>query len=155
LLLSWPIGALADRVGARRLVIFAAVCGTVAMLLPWFVMRLPAFYAAAALWGLSLAFFHVTLQNTIGNLSNPEERARNFANFSLMGALTNFVGPLFAGLCIDHLGHAVACLMTSVPGGIALLMALAWGRLFPPGNPEATHGIGSLNSLTERNVQLM
>ena len=125
------------------------------MLLPYFVRALPAFYAAAALWGLALAFFHVTLQNTIGLLSKPEQRARNFSNFSLMGATTNFVGPLFAGACIDHLGHATACLMTAVPGGIALLLVLAWGRLFPPGNPHATHGIGSLNTLAERQVQLM
>jgi MFS family permease len=155
LLLSWPIGALVDRVGGRPLMIFAAACSAGAMLLPWFVRALPAFYAAAALWGLSLAFFHVTLQNTIGLLSKPEERARNFANFSLMGALTNFIGPLFAGACIDHLGYATACLLTAAPGGLALLMVLAWGRLFPPGNPEATHGMGSLNTLAERRVQLM
>jgi MFS family permease len=125
------------------------------MLLPYFVTALPAFYVAAALWGLALAFFHVTLQNTIGLLSKPEERPRNFANFSLMGATTNFVGPLFAGACIDHLGYALACLMTAAPGGIALMLVLAQGRLFPPGNPEATHGIGSLNTLAERQVQLM
>src|SRR5262245_13480418 len=115
LLLSWPVGALVDRVGARRPMIFAAACSTCAMLLPWMWRVLPAFYAAAALWGLALAFFHVTLQNTIGLLSKPEERARNFSNFSLMGATTNFVGPLFAGASIDHLGHAASCLMTAAP----------------------------------------
>lgn len=155
LLLSWPVGALVDRVGGRRLMIFAAACSTGAMLLPYFIRALPAFYAAAALWGLALAFFHVTLQNTIGLLSRPEARARNFSNFSLMGATTNFVGPLFAGACIDHLGYTLACLMTAAPGGVAFLLVLAWGRLFPPGNPHATHGIGSLNTLAERQVQLM
>ena len=49
LLLSWPIGALVDRAGARRLMLFAAACSTGAMLLPYFVGALPAFYAAAAL----------------------------------------------------------------------------------------------------------
>jgi MFS family permease len=155
LLLSWPIGALVDRAGPRPLMIFAAVCSTGAMLLPYFAGVLPAFYAAAALWGLALAFFHVTLQNTIGLLSKPENRARNFANFSLMGATTNFIGPLIAGACIDHLGYASACLIAAVPGGIALLLMLVWGRLFPPGNPEAKHGMGSLNMLAERQVQLM
>jgi MFS family permease len=155
LILSWPVGALVDRAGAKRLMIFAAACSTVAMLVPWFVRALPAFYAAAALWGLALAFFHVTLQNTIGLLSKPEERARNFSNFSLMGATTNFVGPLFAGVSIDHLGHAASCLITAAPAGIALVLALAWGRLFPPGNPGATHGMGALNTLADRRVWLM
>jgi MFS family permease len=155
LILSWPVGALVDRAGARRLMIFAAACSTGAMLLPYFVRALPAFYGAAAMWGLSLAFFHVTLQNTIGLLSKPDERARNFSNFSLMGATTNFVGPLFAGMSIDHFGHATSCLLTAAPAGIALLLVLSWGRLFPPGNPQATHGMGSLNTLTDRQVLLM
>jgi MFS family permease len=155
LLLSWPIGALADRAGARRLLIFAAACSTCALLLPYFVRALPAFFAAAALSGLSLAFFHVTLQNTIGLLSKIADRPRNFSNFSLVGATTNFVGPLFAGVSIDHLGHATSCLLTAAPAGAALLLVLACGRLFPPGNPQATHGMGSLNTLADRQVLRM
>jgi len=38
-------------------------------------------------------------------LWGPEQRARNFSNFSLIGAVTSFVGPLIAGLSIDHLGY--------------------------------------------------
>ena len=97
LLLSWPIGVLVDRAGARGLLLFAAVCATVSLLLPYFFQSLTVFYIAAALNGLALAFFHVTLQNLIGTLSKPELRARNFANFSLAGASTSFVGQLLAG----------------------------------------------------------
>jgi MFS family permease len=152
LLLSWPIGALADRAGARRLVIFAAACNTAALVLPYFVRTLPAFYASAALSGLALAFFHVTLQNTIGLLSKPAERTRNFSNFSMMGAVTNLVGPLVAGLSIDHAGHALACLYGASLSFVALLAVLIWGRLLPPGNPAATHGMGALNTLADRQV---
>lgn len=155
LLLSWPIGALADRAGARRLLLFAASCGTGALVLPYFVRALPAFYVAAALSGLALAFFHVTLQNTIGLLSKPAERPSNFSNFSLIGASTNFFGALFAGFSIDHWGHAAACLGAAFLSGIALLLVVAWGRLFPPGNPSATHGMSSLDTLADREVQRM
>jgi len=155
LLLSWPVGALADRVGARPLLLFAAACATAAVALPYFVRALPAFYAAAAASGLALAFYHVTLQNTMGLLSKPADRPRNFSNFSLVGAMTNFFGPLFAGFSIDHVGHAPACLLAAVLSAIALLMVLAWGRLLPPGNPEATHGTGALNSLGDREVWRM
>lgn len=155
LLLSWPIGALADRTGARRLLLFAAACGTGALVLPYFVRTLPAFYAAAALSGLALAFFHVTLQNMIGLLSKPADRARNFSNFSLVGAVTNFVGPLFAGFSIDQAGHALACLYGASLSLIALVLLLIWGRLLPPGNPDATHGIGGLGTLTDRAVLRM
>lgn len=156
LLLSWPIGALADRTGARPLLLFAAACGVGALVLPYFVRTLPAFYVAAALSGLALAFFHVTLQNVIGLLSKPADRPRNFSNFSLVGAVTNFVGPLFAGFSIDHAGHALACLYGASLSLIALLLVLFWGRLLPPGNPHATHGMDvGLSTLTDRTVLRM
>lgn len=155
LLLSWPIGALADRTGARGLLLFAAVCGAASLTLPYFVRTLPAFYVAAALNGLALAFFHVTLQNLIGTLSRPEDRARNFSNFSLTGAVTNFVGPLLAGFSIDNLGHAPACLVIASQSVIAIALILAWGRMFPPGRPHATLDAGASHALLDREVWRM
>lgn len=155
LLLSWPVGALADRVGARGLLLFASVCGTASLALPYFVRALPAFYAAAALNGLALAFFHVTLQNLIGIMSRPEDRARNFSNFSLTGAVTNFAGPLLAGFSIDNLGHAPACLVIASQSAIAVVLLLAWGRLFPPGRPQATLDAGASHALLNREVWRM
>ena len=156
LLLSWPIGALADRVAARGLLVFASCCGAVSLVLPFFVRSVPAFYVAAALNGLALAFFHVTLQNLVGTLSRPEERPRNFSNFSLTGALTNFVGPLLAGFSIDNIGHAYSCLVIAVPSVAAVAALLAWGGSLPPGNPRATPAAGGgLKTLGDREVRRM
>ncbi|OGA40259.1 MAG: hypothetical protein A3G24_27525 [Betaproteobacteria bacterium RIFCSPLOWO2_12_FULL_62_13] len=155
LLLSWPVGALADRAGARGLLLFAAVCGAASLALPYFVRALPAFYIAAALNGLALAFYHVTLQNLIGILSRPEDRARNFSNFSVTGAMTNFAGPLLAGFSIDNLGHATACLVIASQSVVAIVLLLVWGRLFPPGNPQATLDAGASHALADREVWRM
>lgn len=155
LLLSWPIGALADRAGARGLLLFASVCGAASLALPYFVRALPAFYLAATLNGLALAFFHVTLQNLMGIMSRPEDRARNFSNFSVTGAVTNFAGPLLAGFSIDHLGHATACLAVASQSVIAVALLLVWGGLFPPGNPEAPRGAGAFGALADREVWRM
>src|SRR6185503_18846777 len=84
------------------------------------------------------AFFHVTLQNLVGVLSTPEQRPRNFSNFSMTGAITNFSGPLIAGFSIDHYGHAVAALIVvcfSATGLVAL--ALGWRLLPRPRPPRA------------------
>lgn len=137
LLLSWPIGSLADRIGPRRLLLVGAITGTGALLLPYFVREIGALYVAAALSGLSIAFYHVTLQNLVGTLSTPDQRARNFSNFSLVGATTNFVGPLIAGLSIDHFGHAVASLVIVAFSALGLvLLPLGWRRL-PLPKPKA------------------
>jgi predicted MFS family arabinose efflux permease len=155
LLLSWPVGVLADRMGARRLLLFAGFCGAISLVVPFFFRSLPAFYIAATLNGLALAFFHVTLQNLIGTLSAPEKRARNFSNFSLAGALTNFAGPLLAGFSIDTVGHAWACLVVSVPSMLGVFSLIFWGRLFPPGKPHAALEAASSRALADREVWRM
>ncbi|HET7596152.1 MAG TPA: MFS transporter [Burkholderiales bacterium] len=155
LLLSWPVGALADRIGARGLLLFASCCGAFSLVLPFFVRAVPAFYVAAVLNGLALAFFHVTLQNLVGTLSAPEARARNFSNFSLTGAVTNFTGPLIAGFSIDNLGHAAACLVVASTSVIAAALVFFWGRLFPPGQREAPVDAGPARGLLDRHVWYM
>ena len=155
LLLSWPIGAAADRMGARGLLMFGSACGAVSLALPFFFRTLPVFYVAAALNGLALAFFHVTLQNVIGVMSKPADRARNFSNFSLTGSLTNFFGPLIAGFSIDHIGHAAACLVAASQSAIAVVLLLIWGRAYPPATPHREHASGRKRALMDREVVRM
>lgn len=155
LLLSWPIGVLADRAGGRGLLLFAAACGVVSLVLPFFFRTVHAFYIAAALNGLALAFFHVTLQNLVGTLSRPEDRARNFSNFSLAGAMTSFVGPLLAGLSIDAIGHAATCLIVASQSVIVIALLLVWGRLLPPGRPQAALDARAPQALANREIWRM
>jgi len=140
LLLSWPIGAMADRRSARGLLVFAAACAGASLLLIYFFPVLPVFYLAAAVNGLALAFYHVTLQNLTGTLSTSEDRAKNFANFSLAGALTSFVGPLLAGFAIDAAGYAWACLITASLSAIALGLLVVMGHHLPPARPKVKPG---------------
>lgn len=135
LLLSLPVGAFADRHGARPLLIAGGVCATTALLLPFMLRELPVFFVAAALSGMSLAFYHVTLQNQIGVLSAPQDRTRNFANFSMGGAVANFAGPIVAGFSIDHVGHAWACMVIAAFSLLALVLMLLWNRVVPPHRP--------------------
>src|SRR5690606_7245465 len=133
LLLSWPIGRLADRFGARWLVFTGNVSGAVSLLVPFAFPRIEALYLAALLTGLAFAFYLVTLQNLIGVLSPPERRARNFSTFSVIGAVTNFIGPLIAGFSIDHLGHAPASLTIAALPLAGALVLLTLGARLPGG----------------------
>lgn len=137
LLLSWPIGILADRLGARWLVFTGTLCSLVSMLVAYAVPQLAALFVSAGLTGLAFSFYLVTLQNLIGVMSKPEERARNFGTFSVFGAVTNFVGPLIAGFSVDHLGHAPAALVIALlPLGGALVL-LFLGGMLPRGGARA------------------
>lgn len=153
-LLSWVVGGLADRKAARGILMFAACCAGLSLLLMYFFPSLKMFYVAAALNGLALSFFHVTLQNLIGNLSTPKTRARNFANFSMIGATTSFAGPLMAGLAIDHFGYDWACLATAALSLAVIGLLFAFGDRLPPARGRIK-GEAAPRALLDRGVVVM
>jgi MFS family permease len=152
LLFSWPIGALSDRVKPRWPLMFGAVCGAIGMAIPYFSHTMVALFVAAALSGLALAILHVLAQNLVGLMSKPAERARNFSNFSMIGASTNFVGPLIAGLAIDHTDHATACLFVVAIWVISGVLILARGKVLPASKRHTGPPTHILDTLRDRKI---
>jgi MFS family permease len=146
MLLSWPVGRLADRFGSRWPLIFGAVCGTCGMLMPYYMPGLPAFFVASAMYGLLHAFTNVCLQNLVGLLSNPNNRFVNFSNFSLVISVTIFLGPLLSGFSIDYSGYADTCLYIALISLMAVAMLVIWGGALPKGTRDAPHK-GSIRDL--------
>ena len=149
LLFSWLAGSLGDRFGPRWLLLFSAVCGALGLVIPYFVHALPALYLAGVLSGLSFAFFLVIVQNLVGVLSAPEQRARNFSNFSLVGAISNFIGPLVAGFSIDHFGYPVACAVAAAFALATGAMVVVWGKLLPGGSHRSAPRTRIVDTLSD------
>ncbi len=147
LVLSWPIGVWADRTGPRKLLLYGMFAGSVGMLVPWLFPKLPALYVGGALSGMAFVFCNVLVQNIVGLVSKPEERARNFSNASLMGSGSNILGPLIAGFAIDHAGHAIASLCAAGLFFMAFTMVALRGQQLPGGGGK--HAIAAQNSLKE------
>jgi MFS family permease len=137
LLLSWFIGIFADRVGSRWLLLSGTLAGAVGMLIPVFVDGLPVLFVAATLVGFSFSFYNVLLHNLVGLLSQPHERPQNFSNGGLVGATTNFAGPLLAGFAIDQSGYAVAYLCVMALALIAAALLMFWGDVLPGGSRQS------------------
>ncbi|MEO7727198.1 MAG: MFS transporter [Burkholderiales bacterium] len=152
LLLSWPIGALSDRVTPRWPLLFGAVCGACGMAVPYFSHTMGALFFAAFMSGLALAILHVLAQNLVGLMSKPAERARNFSNFSMIGASTNFVGPMIAGLAIDHTSHATAALFVVAIWLAAGVLILARGKLLPASKRYSGPPTHILDTLANRRI---
>ena len=152
MLLSWWSGRLSDRFGARWLLTLGAAGSALGMTLPYFEPGLPAIFAAAAFGGLSITVYQVSMQNLVGLMSAPHERARNFSNYSLAGATSGFVGPMLAGFSIDHSGYGSACLYLAVLPLIPIAMLLVNGGGLPKGNPEQSASGGLMRTLAEPGV---
>jgi MFS family permease len=146
LLISWPLGRYADRVGSRWLILSGAVFGLGAMSIPYFAREISAMYVAGTMLGVSFAIYNVLLQNVVGLLSAPEERARNFGNASLIGAMSAFSGPLLAGVATDHVGHAAACLSLGALSAVVGVLVLVWGRILPSGSRSIGAPAGGLHT---------
>src|SRR6185369_983750 len=115
----------------------------------YFFHALPALYVAATMAGLAFSFYNVLLQNTIGLLSKPADRTRNFSNASIVGATTLLSGPLVAGWTIDHAGPAVACLYAVALSLAAMTMLLLWGKAMPGGSGRAVAAVSVRSTLQD------
>jgi len=109
-LLSWQAGKLTDRYGPRWLMLSAAAFSTCGMMLPFFVPALFAVFIASAMTGLAMTFYNLSLQNLVGRLSTPRNRAQNYSNYSMFISMANMAGPLLVGIMIDRTGHQISFL---------------------------------------------
>jgi MFS family permease len=129
-------GRWTDRFGARWFLLMGVAGSASAMLLPYFWPSLTTVFIAATLSGLSMTFCNVSLQNLVGILSPAEQRARNFANYTLAGSIAAFAGPLIAGFSIDHVGYDNACLIVIAIALVPVSMLLQRGSGLPAGSGE-------------------
>ena len=154
LLLSWPIGVLADRHRPGILLVGGTAAGACGTTLPFLMLGIASLYVAANFLGVSLVFTTVMSQSLAGSMSLPEHRTRNFSNYAITGSVAIFVGPLLAGRCIDNVGFGATCIGIS----LALLLAvvlLLWGKTLPRNQlPEASKG-SLLHTLADRRVWTM
>lgn len=137
ILFSRASGRWTDRFGSRWLLLLGIAGSSSGMLLPYFAPSLPSIFIAGALSGLSMTFCNVSLQNLVGVLSAPEERSRNFSNYTLAGSFSAFIGPLIAGFSIDHTGYDRACLIVVAIAFAPISMLIARGGGLPSGHRES------------------
>ncbi len=149
---SWIGGRWSDRFGARWL-LFIGVGGSAGgMILPFFMPSMSAIFMAGVLSGLSMTFCNVSLQNLVGQLSSPNNRAQNFSNYTLAGSISSFIGPMIAGFAIDHVGYHFSCLIVLLLAIIPLSMITIHGAQLPRGTGKSQSGSSLLKMFSTPGV---
>ncbi len=113
LVLGVYTGRLTDTHGVRMPLMLGAVVTAVAMLTGFVWRDLAGLFAVALLMGSGFVFFNVSIQTLVGAIGRPEHRPRNFAWLAIGYSLSSLIGPVFAGLSIDHAGHTLTFLFFS------------------------------------------
>lgn len=126
MILAIYAGKLTDRLGVRWPMV-AGSCGiALGLTLPYLFPSTMTLYFQAVLVGAAHVFYNVSVQNLIGSIGSPEDRTNNFSNFGLAMATGSLLGPLIAGVAIDHIGHARGYLIIAAfPLVTAAIMATA------------------------------
>ena len=151
-LFSWASGRWTDRFGARWLVLTGVTGAACGMLLPWLAPSLPSIYIAGVLSGLSMTFSNVSLQNLVGLMSTPDNRHRNYSNYTIAGSVCAFVGPLIAGFSIDTIGHSHGCLVVIALALVPISMLVFRGSALPRGSREVRPAANLWNALSAPGV---
>lgn len=144
--LSVSAGRMIDRVGTARPLLWSSAMLACGVGLPALAPGLPALYLACPVIGLAFMVFHIAIQNAVGSLSAPEDRAVNFSWLALGFSVSGFLGPTTAGLAIDNAGHRATFALLAL-SAIVPAFALAVAKpAFPRVLPGRTAG-GSLKEL--------
>lgn len=120
---SFPIGALTDRIGPKRVLVCGLVVYGAAIFLFAFIRVTWLFFAVRALEGVGAAAISVATETMIGLLSQPDERAKRMSYYALSVGIGWAAGPLAGTLLFGISPHLpfIGCFGLSVAA--ALLVA--------------------------------
>lgn len=131
LLMAVKAGRIVDRYGARVPIIIGMIVCMLGTVLPWFAPSLPLLFVAVAITGLGFILGQVAFQSLVGLLGDGESRTRNFNNYALVVAVSDFVGPVFAGFSIDHAGHVSTYLFLALLGTTSVVGIIVMAKRIP------------------------
>lgn len=131
--LALPAGRYADRHGLRRPIRFSVIAATTGTALAALFPVFPMLCVAALLSGGATGAAAIALQRHVGRAArDAAELKQMFSWLSIGPATSNFLGPLAAGLLIDHAGVWLGGAAGDLTGYrsafllMALLPPLAW-----------------------------
>ena len=148
--LALPAGRFADRHGLKRpmgLSVIAATLGAgLAVAFPVF----PVLCVSALLTGGATGAASISLQRHVGRAAeNPTELKQVFSWLAIGPAVSNFVGPLCAGLMIDHAGFRAAFLLLAIFPLVGWFWVQSTKELPPVIRAEGEHHGPAWNLLRE------
>ncbi len=146
MLFAVAAGRLSDRIGVRQPMLVGSLMLAAGVALPAIVPGFVALFISATVVGVAFMLFQVATQNATGELGGPEVRSRNFGLLALGYSVSGFLGPLIAGVTIDHGGYAVAfAILALIP--LIPITVLGRGKLALPGLHPARGAMVAGNAL--------
>jgi MFS family permease len=148
MLIFFPSGVLADRLGRRTVILPGAVMGALAFLLFRWANTLPWIIAASAFLGISGGFISTIPAALVGDFAPEEIRGTAMGFYRSIGDLGLALSPAILGVVGDHFGLSATFLVTFGLWSLTTLSML----LLPNGLPAtiATEGQAKVATFRQR-----
>ena len=131
--LALPAGRYADKHGLVRPIGWGVIAATVGAILPVLLPHFAVLCAAALLMGGATGIASIALQRHVGRLASGTTELKSLFSWLALGpAISNFLGPVLAGLLIDNAGIWMGGAEADAHGfqaafvGLAILPVIAW-----------------------------
>jgi len=118
------IGALADRLGRKPVILMGASIAAATPVLYQASHTIPSLLAIAALRGVSIAAFTTGFQALLADLAPAERRGEVFGMGGNSGAVASLIGPLMGDWLMSQRGFGATFELAAMAGGLCLLIAL-------------------------------
>lgn len=138
-LLAIPAGRLADRMGVRVPMLVGSCGIAIGALLPVVMHGLAVLFVTAALLGVSFMAYQVSAQYATGEIGGPEARGRNFGLLAVGYSTSSIIGPVVAGLMIDHVGYRGAFALLALAPLVPIAILGGDAVRLPGPHPEHGH----------------
>ena len=130
-LLSIVIGRFADRASPRLPMMVGTVGLGLALLLPALTPGLTVLYVSSFMLGFWNQVCNIPLEAVAGGIGGADKRAGNYALIGMGFSASTFLGPVVAGLAIDHIGYVQAFPILAAFTVIPMLMLWFMPAMLP------------------------
>lgn len=150
LLVAYPAGAWADRIGVRPIVLAGvSMLGLGSVMVPFAGVQFAWQGLSQALISIGGTIAVVALQAGVAAVSASEERDRNFTGLMFWGSVGQMLGPLLGGAASDVIGWTATFVSLAAPLAVCALLPLGAAGL----RRQASHSGSAIDVLRERRVQ--
>ncbi len=123
LLFAIHAGKITDRIGDRIPIIFGMIFASLGLLIPYLIQTLWSLYISQIIVGMSHIFIIISLQNVLGNAATKENRDHYFGIFSMVVALSQFIGPVIGGYLAEYTSYSFAFFVSAIIGSVPIVTA--------------------------------
>lgn len=123
LLFAIHAGKITDRIGDRIPIISGMIFASLGLLAPYLIQTLWSLYISQIIVGISHIFIIISLQNVLGNAANKENRDHYFGIFSMVVALSQFIGPVMGGYLAEYTTYSFAFFVSAIIGSVPIVTA--------------------------------